>query len=47
MLSKYKNHVDVIPIDYTYSFGNQADASTNRNHVQEYLFVGYNDNEVK
>lgn len=41
IMAKYKAHVEVIPIDYKYSFGNQADAETNRNHVQEYLFVGY------
>lgn len=41
ILSKYKQHVEVIPIDYTYSFGNQGDAKTHRNSVQEYLFVGF------
>ena len=40
-LAKYKEHVEVIPIDYKYSFGNQNDAKTHRNAVQEYLFVGY------
>lgn len=40
-MSKYKKHVEVIPIDYRYSFGNQGDARTHRNAVQEYLFVGY------
>lgn len=41
IMSRYKEHVEVIPIDYKYSFGNQNDAKTNRNAVQEYLFVGY------
>lgn len=41
IMSRYKRHVEVIPIDYKYSFGNQRDAETNRNAVQEYLFVGY------
>jgi len=41
IMARYKQHVEVIPIDYKYSFGNQSDAKTNRNSVQEYLFVGY------
>ncbi len=42
MLRKYKENVDVIPIDYKYSFGNQATkVGDNRNTVQEYLFVAY------
>ena len=41
IMAKYKEHVEVIPIDYTYSFGNQSGAKTNRNKVQEYLFVGF------
>ena len=41
MMAKYKKHVEVIPIDYKYSFGNQNEAKTHRNSVQEYLFVGY------
>ena len=41
LLKKRKNTVTVVPIDYTYSFGNQQDVSTNQNHVQEYLFVAY------
>ena len=41
MLEKTKKNVEVVPVDYTYSFGNQKDAKTNRNHVQEYLFVAY------
>lgn len=41
ILAKYKEHVEVIPIDYKYSFGNQSEAKTHRNSVKEYLFVGY------
>ncbi|BEU86626.1 hypothetical protein TAMA11512_00900 [Selenomonas sp. TAMA-11512] len=41
LMAKYKEHVEVIPVDYKYSFGNQAAAKTHRNAVQEYLFVGY------
>lgn len=41
LMSKHKKHVEVIPVDYRYSFGNQGDAKTHRNSVQEYLFVGY------
>lgn len=41
MLSKYKRHVEVIPVEYRYSFGNQGEARTHRNAVQEYLFAGY------
>lgn len=42
LLSKHKTHVEVVPIDYKYSFGNQGDkVGDNKNTVQEYLFVGY------
>lgn len=41
IMAKYKEHVEVIPVDYKYCFGNQNDAKTNRNSVQEYLFLGY------
>lgn len=41
LLAKYKEHVEVVPIDYSYSFGNQREAKTCRNKVQEYLFVAY------
>lgn len=41
IMAKYKQHVEVVPIDYKYSFGNQNKAKTHRNSVQEYLFVGY------
>ena len=36
IMAKYKKHVEVIPIDYKYSFGNQNEAKTHRNSVQEY-----------
>lgn len=41
IMKEYKEHVEVIPIDYTYSFGNQGEAKTHRNTVKEFLFVGY------
>jgi len=41
IMKRYKKHVEVVPIDYTYSFGNQGTAKTHRNNVQEYLFVGF------
>lgn len=41
LLAKYKRHVDVVPIDHKYSFGNQKHKiGNNRNAVKEYLFVG-------
>ena len=42
LMSKYKEHVLVFPVDYRYSFGNQGNnIGDNRNSVQEYLFLGY------
>lgn len=42
LLSLHKNHVDVVAVDYRYSFGNQSHkVDDNRNGVKEYLFVGY------
>ena len=41
IMRRYKKHVEVVPIDYTYSFGNQSAAKTHRNNVQEFLFVGF------
>ena len=41
LLAEHKKHVDIIPIDHKYSFGNQRDAKTHRNSVTEYIFVGY------
>ena len=41
IMSKYKK-VEVVPIDYKYSFGTQGHkVGNNNNDVQEYLFVGY------
>jgi DNA adenine methylase len=42
IMARHKAHVDVFPVDYRYSFGNQRlKVDSNRNQVQEYLFVGY------
>jgi DNA adenine methylase len=42
IMAKYKSRVEVVPIDYKYSFGNQGHkVGDNKNHVQEYLFVGF------
>ncbi len=42
IMARYKRHVDVVPVDYRYSFGNQGHKiGDNNNKVQEYLFVGY------
>lgn len=42
LMAKYKQHVEVISIDYRYSVGNQGHkVNDNKNEVQEYLFVGY------
>ena len=41
LMSKYKNHVDVVPIDYRYNFGNRSDGCVKRQNVKEYLFIGY------
>ena len=41
IMAKHKEQVEVIPVDHCYSFGNQSDAKTNRNRVQEYLFIGH------
>ena len=38
LLKKYKKNVEVIPIDYKYSFGTRQ--TVNRNDVQEYIFIG-------
>ena len=41
-MSKHKSHVEVIPVDYKYSLGNQGHkVGSNKNNVKEYLFVGY------
>ena len=41
LLRQYKKNVEVIPVDYTYGFGNQKSAKTHRNNVQEFLFISY------
>lgn len=42
ILTKHKPHVEVVPVNYKYSFGNQKHkVGDNRNDVQEYIFVGY------
>ncbi len=42
LLAKYKENVEVIAIDYTYSMGNQGHkVNDNKNRVQEYIFIGY------
>ena len=42
MIAKYKKRVEVIPVDYRYSFGNQAHkVNDNRNAVKEYIFAGF------
>jgi DNA adenine methylase len=42
ILAKHKPHVEVVPVNYKYSFGNQRNkVGNNKNDVQEYIFVGY------
>lgn len=41
LMSKYKARVEVVEVDYRYSFANQRQADSMRNDVQEYIFVGY------
>lgn len=42
LLAKHKRQVDVIDIDYRYSFANQGNKGSNiKNEVKEYLFIGY------
>ena len=42
IMAKHKQHVEVVPVDYKYSFGTQAHkVGDNKNDVQEYLFVGF------
>jgi len=41
VMEKYKDNVEVVPVNHRYSFGNQGHkVGDNRNKVQEYLFVG-------
>jgi DNA adenine methylase len=42
LMSKYKKHVEVVSVDYRYSFANQGHKTSNiKNKVQEYIFVGF------
>lgn len=42
IMAKHKNHVEVVPVNYKYSIGNQGTkVGDNKNDVQEYIFVGY------
>ncbi|OUI97686.1 DNA adenine methylase [Acetobacter sp. DsW_54] len=42
IMVKYKSHVEVVPVDYKYSIGNQGSKiGDNKNDVKEYIFVGY------
>jgi DNA adenine methylase len=42
LMSKHKSRVEVLPVDYRYSFGTHAHkVGSNKNSVQEYLFIGY------
>ncbi len=42
LVSKYKQHVEVVSVDHRYSFANQGHKiSDNNNKVQEYIFVGF------
>jgi DNA adenine methylase len=42
IMAKHKQHVEVVPVDYKYSFGTQSHkVGNNKNDVQEYIFVGY------
>lgn len=42
LMSKHKEHVEVVSVDHRYSFGNQGHMRGNENNrVREYLFVGY------
>ena len=42
IMAKYKSRVEVVPVDYKYSFGtHKHKVGDNKNNVQEYLFVGF------
>ena len=42
IIAKHKKHVEVVPVDYKYSFGNQASkVGDNKNSAHEFIFVGY------
>jgi DNA adenine methylase len=40
LLAKVKSRVEVVKVDYKYSFGNQSEEN-NSNAAQEYIFIGY------
>jgi len=43
LMLQYKSRVEIIAVDYKYSFGNQGHkVGDNKNQVKEYLFVGFN-----
>ena len=41
LMSRYKENVEVLPIDYRYNFGNRSGSELARQNVREFLFVGY------
>ncbi len=42
LMARHKAHVEVVPVNHRYSFGNQGHkVGDNNNAVSEYLFVGY------
>lgn len=41
LMSRYKQNVEVLPIDYRYNFGNRSGGETARQNVNEFLFIGY------
>jgi DNA adenine methylase len=42
IMAKHKRNVEVLPLDYKYSFGTHGHkVGDNKNDVQEYLFVGF------
>lgn len=42
IMARHKRHVEVVPVDYKYSFGTHGHkVGDNKNTVKEYLFVGY------
>ncbi len=42
IMARYKQRVEVVPVDYKYSFGTQSHkVGDNNNDVKEYIFIGY------
>ncbi len=41
LMARYKQNVEVLPIEYRYNFGNRSGGETVRQNVREFLFVGY------